>query len=105
MEKMKDNSNGIDVHDLQDMCRGFLSKCNIKISGNITRFGQDLLKNKSNYEIIKDQETRVIKNLFESYSVSFNIHQKAGLKPSRQLLSQLERTYLNGKTCLIVTRV
>ena len=44
-----------------------------------------------------------VKNLFESYSVSLINHQKAGLNPSGQLFIQLERTYLNGKTCLIVT--
>ena len=42
-----------------------------------------------------------VKNPFESYSVSFVSHQKAGLNPPGKLFSK--RIYLNGKTCLMVT--
>ena len=59
MHKAEDNSNGFNIHDLQDMHFDFLSKYSIEISGNVTRFGQDLLEKVPNYEIIKDQETRV----------------------------------------------
>ena len=47
MEKMKDNSNGFNMHDLQDIYLDFLSKYSIKINGNATRFGQDLLQKKA----------------------------------------------------------
>ena len=78
----------------------FLSKYSMEISQNVTRFGQDLLEKAPNYEIVKDQETRACRK--ESVRELFS-HQKAGLNPSGQLFIQLERTYLNGKTCLMVT--
>ena len=61
MHQAEDNSNGFNIHGLQDMHFDFLSKYSIEISGNVTRFGQDLLEKVPNYEIIKDQETRVLR--------------------------------------------
>lgn len=106
-------SNGFNIHDLQDMYLDFLSKCSIEISGNVTRFEKDLLKKATKYEIIKDQESGVFRKesaseLFSIFSSSISIylsfcHQKAVLNLSEQLFSQLERTYLNESTCLMVT--
>ena len=57
-----------------------------------------MLETAANYKIIKDQETRVfVKNLFQSYSVSFSSHQKARLNPSGQLFSQFVSSCLSHR--------
>ena len=55
IDEAEDNSDGIDIHDLQDMYLDFFAKYSIEICGNVTRFGRDLLEKAPNYEIIKDQ--------------------------------------------------
>ena len=75
MHEVEDNSNGFNIHGLQDMHLGFLSKYSIEISGNVTRFGQDLLEKMPNYEIIKDQETRVLRK--ESVRELFSIFRQS----------------------------
>ena len=47
----------------------YLSKSGVFIGKHVTRFGQELLERTSNYEIIKDGETRV-KDLCVSYLAS-----------------------------------
>ena len=44
MDKAEDNSDGFDIHEIQDMYLDFLSKYSIKISENATHSGQDLLE-------------------------------------------------------------
>ena len=44
MDKTEDNSDGFDIHEIQDMYLNFLSKYSIKISENATHSGQDLLE-------------------------------------------------------------
>ena len=104
MDEAKDNSDGFDIHDPQDMHLDFLSKYSIKSVEISHVLDKTCLKKR---QAMKSSKIRrhepFVKNLFESYSVSFVSHQKAGLDPSGQLLFQLERTYLNGKTCLMVT--
>ena len=92
MDEAEDNSDGFDIHDLQDMYLGFLSKYSIEISGNVTRFGQDLLEEVSNYEIIKDQETRVflkasvqeLFSIFRQSSKSWTESIRAVIHPIRE---------------------
>ena len=61
MDEAEGNSNGFDMQDLQDTYLDFLSKYSVEISGNVTRFGQDLFEKAPNYEIIKDHGTRVFR--------------------------------------------
>ena len=51
--------NGFNIHDLEDMYLEYLSKYGVLTGKHVTRFGQELLERTSNYEIIKDGETRV----------------------------------------------
>ena len=74
MGEGENNSDGFDMHDLQDMYLDFLSKYSIEISGNITHFGQACLK-APNYEVIIDQRTRVFRK--ESVRELFSIFRQS----------------------------
>ena len=93
MDEAEDNSDGIDIYDLQDMYLDFLPNIASK-SVEMSHVSDETCFKKR--QIMKSSKISrhesFVKNLFGSYSVFFVSHQKAGLNPSWQLFIQLEKT-------------
>ena len=101
MDEAEDNSDGFDIHDLQDMYLGFLSNCSIKISGNVTRFGQDLLEKEPNYEIIKDQEIWVFrKESVPELFIIFPYSSKSSTESIRAVVQPIREDLFTWKNVL-----
>ena len=89
MDEAEDNSDEFNILDRQDMYLDFLSKYSIEISGSVTRFGQDLLEEVTNYEIIKDQETRFFRK--ESVRELFSIFRQSSKSWTESIRTAIHR--------------